>query len=200
MPHCALQRPIAATLAVAACQALPAAAQSQPYVGQIMCAAFNFAPLGWAELNGQQMSISRNTALFSLLGVTYGGDGITTFNLPDMRGRLLLHTGEGPGLTARTEGDADGSEAHVLTPANLPPHAHSLAAPGSLNDANSVSPGGKVPASKPRTNLYTDPTNLVAQAPASTGLTGQAAPVAQMPPFLTVKCFISLAGQFPPRP
>lgn len=190
---------VAIILALAGLQALPAAAQAEPFIGQIMCAGFNFAPRGWAELNGQILPISQNTALFSLLGTQYGGNGQTNFALPDMRGRTLLHTGQGPGLSERFQGEVAGSEANSLATANLPPHAHSFAPLGSNNDATSVSPAGKVAASKARTTLYTDPVNIVTEAIGSTGTTGSGVPVNNMQPYLTVKCFIALEGIFPSR-
>lgn len=180
-------------------QALPAAAQSEPLLGQIMCGGFNFAPRGWAELNGQIMSIAQNTALFSLLGTNYGGNGQTTFALPDMRGRTLLHAGQGPGLQERYVGEVGGTENINLTTANLPAHAHSYAQLGSNNDATSVSPAGKVPAAKARTTLYTDPVNVVPGATQVTGYAGGGQPVNNMQPYLTVKCFIALEGVFPSR-
>jgi microcystin-dependent protein len=190
---------VAIMLALAGLQAAPASAQSEPFVGQIMCAGFNFAPRGWAEMNGQLLPIAQNTALFSLLGTQYGGNGQTTFALPDMRGRTLLHAGQGPGLSNRDQGEVGGTETNSLATANMPPHAHSFAPLGSNNDANSVSPAGKVAASKARTTLYTDPVNVVAQASGTTGATGNGVPVNNMQPYLTVKCFIALFGVFPPR-
>lgn len=185
---------------LACLQPLSAAAQaSDPFIGQIMCAGFNFAPRGWAELNGQLLPISQNTALFSLLGTQYGGNGQTTFALPDMRGRTLLHAGQGPGLTLRDQGEQAGSETNSLATTNLPPHSHSFAPLGSTNDATSVSPAGKVAASKARTTLYADPVNLVAEATGTTGATGNGTPVNNMQPYLTVKCFIALFGVFPAR-
>lgn len=192
-------RIVALAVALAGMQALPAAAQSEPYIGQIMCAGFNFAPRGWAELDGQLISISQNTALFSLLGTQYGGNGQTTFALPDMRGRTLIHAGQGPGLSGRVQGESAGSEANTLAVANLPPHAHGFAPLGSTNDATSVSPAGKVAASKARTTLYAEPSNVVAQAPSVTGTAGNGVPVNNMQPYLAVKCFIALQGVFPPR-
>jgi microcystin-dependent protein len=190
---------VAVAAALAGLQALPAAAQSEPLIGQIMCAGFDFAPRGWAEMNGQLITISQNTALFSLLGTRYGGNGTTTFALPDMRGRTLLHAGQGPGLSARVQGETDGSEANILAIANMPVHAHGFAPLGSNNDASSVSPAGKVAASKARTTLYTDPVNLVAQAISTTSTAGNGVPVNNMQPYLTVKCFIALQGIFPAR-
>lgn len=192
---------VALVSALAGLQAVPAAAQgSAPFLGQLMCAGFNFAPRGWAELNGQILPISQNTALFSLLGTTYGGNGQTTFALPDMRGRTLLHAGQGPGLSPRDQGEVGGSETNTLALTNMPAHAHAFAPLGSTNDATSVSPAGKVAASKARTTLYADPTNTVAQAASVSATAGNGIPVNIMQPFLTVKCFIALEGIFPSRP
>lgn len=191
---------VALVAALAGLQAQPAAAQAEPFIGQIMCAGFNFAPQGWAELNGQLLSISQNTALFSLIGTTYGGNGQSTFGLPDMRGRTLLHAGQGPGLSPRVQGEVSGTEDTTLAIANMPPHAHSFAPMGSANDANSVSPAGKVAASKARTTLYTDPVNIVTEAAGTTGATGNGLPFNNMQPYLTVKCFMALEGIFPSRP
>lgn len=179
--------------------ATPAAAQSEPFIGQIMCAGFNFAPRGWALLNGQLLPIAQNTALFSLLGTNFGGDGRTTFALPDMRGRFITHMGAGPGLTARTIGETGGAEATNLTLAQLPPHTHTLAPRASNNDANSMSPAGMVPAAKARTTLYAAPGNTVSMAPSTTSSAGSGQPVPMMPPFLTVNCFIATQGIFPAR-
>lgn len=190
-----------AGLALAASLHAPtASAQSNPYIGQIMCGGWNFAPRGWALMNGQLMSIAQNTALFALLGTTYGGDGRSTFGLPDMRGRVLMHVGQGPGLSDRVLGEQSGTEQNTLVVANLPPHAHSVAPLGSNNDATSVSPAGKVPAAKARTTLYTDPTNLVSEAPTTTSATGSGVPVNNMPPYLTFTCVIATEGVFPSRP
>src|SRR5262245_22475405 len=102
-------------------------AQVEPYIGEIRWVGFNFAPQGWALCNGQLPAISQNTALFSLLGTQYGGDGRVTFGLPDMRGRVPLHQGQGPGLSERFVGEVGGQEAVTLTTAEMPSHAHTLA-------------------------------------------------------------------------
>lgn len=103
----------------------PAAAQDA-FIGEIRWVGFTFAPKGWAECNGQLMAISQNTALFSLLGTTYGGNGQTTFALPDMRGRVPVHAGMGPGLTNRDQGEAAGVESHALSVSEMPAHDHAL--------------------------------------------------------------------------
>ncbi|CAN5889567.1 tail fiber protein [soil metagenome] len=190
---------IAALSGWTALHTMPAAAQAEPFLGQIMCAGFNFTPRGWAPLNGQIISIAENTALFALLGTTYGGDGRTTFALPDMRGRTVIHNGTGPGLTPRNLGETGGTETTTLAIANLPPHTHSFAPLGSNNDASSVSPAGKVASAKARTTLYTDPANIVAMTAGTTSATGSGVPVNNMQPYLTMNCFMALQGIFPAR-
>ncbi|HJV63003.1 MAG TPA: tail fiber protein [Albitalea sp.] len=176
-----------------------ASAQSEPFIGQIMCAGFNFAPRGWAQLNGQLLPIATNTALFSLLGTTYGGDGRTTFALPDMRGRVALHMGQGPGLTNRDLGEAAGTENVTLNNAQLPAHTHTVTPMGSPSDATQVSPAGGVPATKARTTLYAPGPGTVAMSPVLTSPAGSNMPVPVMQPYLTVNCFIALQGIFPAR-
>ena len=97
---------------------------SEPFIGEIRIFGFNFAPRGWALCDGQLLPISQNSALFSLLGTIYGGDGRTTFALPDLRGRAALHEGTGPGLSPRQLGQRSGSETNTLTVNQLPPHTH----------------------------------------------------------------------------
>ena len=118
-------RPAGVMIVLLAGLATPAAAQD-PFIGEIRWVGFNFAPRGWAECNGQLMAISQNTALFSLLGTTYGGNGTTTFALPDMRGRVMVHTGMGPGLSNRDMGEVGGAEVHTLSVNELPAHDHAL--------------------------------------------------------------------------
>jgi len=103
------------------------AVAQEPFIGEIRWVGFNFAPRGWAPCDGQLLAISQNTALFSLLGTTYGGDGRTTFALPDMRGRVPVHKGQGPGLTNRDLGEAGGQESVALTTAQMPSHTHTIA-------------------------------------------------------------------------
>ena len=100
---------------------------SEPFIGMLMLVPYNFAPRGWAFCNGQIMSISQNTALFSLLGTTFGGDGQVTFALPDLRGRVPLGVGQGPGLSNYVLGQVAGTETQTLTTSNMPPHSHTLA-------------------------------------------------------------------------
>jgi len=98
----------------------------EPYIAEIMLWAGNFAPQGWAFCNGQIMSISQYSALFSLVGTTYGGNGVTTFGLPDLRGRVAMHFGSGPGLTTRQLGEVSGLESVTLSTLELPPHSHTV--------------------------------------------------------------------------
>lgn len=174
-------------------------AQATPFLGQIMCAGFTFAPRGWARLDGQLLPIAQNTALFSLLGTTYGGDGRSTFALPDMRGRALLHDGEGIGLSPHVEGAQEGHETVTLTPSQMPVHTHSVTPLGSGGDATQVSPANGVPASKSRTTLYAAAPGTIAMAPVTTSPAGGNQPISTMPPTLTVECFIALEGVYPSR-
>jgi microcystin-dependent protein len=194
-----LKLAMASLTALAALQPAPAAAQSDPFLGQIMCAGYNFAPRGWASLDGQLLSIAQNTALFALLGTTYGGDGRVTFALPDMRGRNMMHMGQGPGLTLRQLGETGGTESTTLLASNMPAHSHTVTPLGSTNDATSVSPAGKVAASKARTTLYADPTNIVNMQASTTSVVGGGQPINNVQPYVTVNCFIALQGVFPSR-
>jgi microcystin-dependent protein len=171
-----------------------------PFLGQIMCAGFTFAPQGWAELNGQVMSISQNTALFALIGTTYGGNGTSTFALPDMRGRVLLHAGQGPGLTSRNEGETGGTEQVTLTNGQMPAHTHIVTPLGSPADATLVSPANGVAATKARTTLYAPGPGSVPMTPLLTSAAGSNSPVPVVQPFLTIKCFMATQGIFPSRP
>jgi len=189
-----------AALSLSAWHAPASAQATEPFIGQIMCAAFTFAPQGWAELNGQLLSIPQNTALFSLLGTTYGGNGTTTFALPDMRGRVLIHAGQGNGLTSRVQGESSGAEQVTLNNGQLPAHTHTVTPLGSPNDATQVTPANGVPATKARTTLYAPGPGSEAMTPLLTSPAGGNAPVPVMQPYVTIKCFISLFGVFPSRP
>ena len=189
-----------AALSLCTLHGTASAQATEPFIGQIMCAAFNFAPRGWAELNGQLLPIAQNTALFSLLGTQYGGNGQTTFALPDMRGRVLIHAGQGPGLTLRDQGESGGTETVTLTNGKLPVHTHTVTPQGSPADATLVSPANGVPATKARTTLYAPGPGTLPMTPVLTSPAGSNAPVPKMQPFVTVRCFIALEGVFPSRP
>jgi microcystin-dependent protein len=170
----------------------------EPFLAEVRLFAGNFAPLGWAFCNGQILSISQNTALFSLLGTTYGGNGQTTFALPDFRGRVPIHPGQGPGLSLRDLGEVEGSETVTLLTTEIPSHTHTMS--GSTANGTADAPGGKVLARSPAAvNQYgpTADTSLAAQAVASSG-GGQ--PHNNMAPCLGLSYIIALAGIYPSRP
>lgn len=170
---------------------------SEPYVGEIRMFAGNFAPNGWAFCDGQLMAISENDALFSLLGTIYGGDGETTFGLPDLRGRLPVHAGTGPGLSARQVGQKAGVERTTLTVNQLPSHAHApLRAHG--GQADDRQPGSKVLANTTY-DLYIEGTGA-ANTPMAAEAVGQAGDSQShnnVMPFQCVHFIISLFGIYP---
>ena len=173
---------------------------SEPFLGEIRIFGFNFAPRGWANCSGQILPIAQNTALFSLLGTTYGGNGQTTFALPDLRGRVPNNMGQGPGLSSYSLGQQAGTESTTLTNANLPP------APPTLIKANAEAdtgkPGGNFPSSTPPPgNGYattTDGTTLNAGVIMG-GLSGNSTPFQILQPYLTLNFCIALEGIFPSR-
>jgi microcystin-dependent protein len=173
--------------------AVPAHAQDNQFIGQIDIVGFNFAPTGWAICNGQIMSIAQNTALFSLLGTTYGGDGVTTFALPDLRGRMAIHQGQGPGLANYIIGQLSGEEQVTLTLNQLPNHTHLPM--GSSSTANALSPSSAVWATT-TTFLYSS-TGTPVPMTAAIGATGGGGPHENRPPFLVMNFIISLFGVFP---
>ena len=167
---------------------------SEPFIAQIQAFGFNFAPRGWALCDGQQLAIAQNTSLFSLLGTAFGGDGRVNFNLPDLRGRSIVHPGSGPGLSPVAWGQRGGAETHTLNTSEMPSHNHLARA---TTDAAAEQVGaGRVVA---RTQIYADPANLVdlnTQAITNTG-GGQAFGIRN--PFLGVFVGIALTGIFPSR-
>jgi microcystin-dependent protein len=174
-----------------------------PFIGQILMVGFNFAPQGWALCNGQIMSISQNTALFSLLGTYYGGDGVTTFALPNLQSRVPIHQGQGAGLSPYTIGQIGGSEQQALLVANLPAHTHAANCnntPGPNNDPtgafwSEVNNGGRDPVANPA--YATSATGQMAGA--AIGLTGNNQPFGLIQPYLCVNFIIALQGIFPSR-
>lgn len=171
-----------------------AAATTSPYLGEISWVAFNFAPKNWALCNGQLLSISQNQALFSLLGTTYGGNGQTTFALPDLRGRAPIHVGQG-----HTLGEIGGAQTHTLNTAEMPTHTHTVAV--DPKEATVATPGNTTFLAKTSagTSAYattTTPTSLAASAVTSQG--GNQ-PHENMKPHIPMTCIISLTGIFPSR-
>jgi len=171
-------------------------AQIDQYLGQIIPVAFNFAPQGWAQCNGQLLNISQNQALFALLGTTYGGNGITTFALPDLRGRMIVGPGQGPGLPNIVQGQQSGSETTQLTTANLPAHLHAISSSTATGTTNV--PTNNVPANSGALDKEYAATANTAMAPS--GTTGSNTPVNNMKPFAPVFYIIALQGIFPSRP
>jgi microcystin-dependent protein len=169
----------------------------EPLLGMIQLFGFDWAPNGWARCDGQLLAISENTALLSLLGTTYGGDGRTTFALPDLRGRAPIHDGGAPGLTPRSLGEVGGQEQVSLTnPNQLPPHTHGVQ--GSATAA-SKNPAGAVPAYNDQGSAYGAPDGT-AMATNMTQPTGTSAPIDSMPPFLAMNYCIAVEGIYPTRP
>lgn len=182
-------------------------AQGDPFLGEIRFFAGNFAPRGWALCDGQILPIAQNTALFSILGTTYGGDGRTSFGLPDMRGRSPLHAGTGPGLSQIRLGQRGGSELVHLTHLNLPSHRHNVSLIVSSGAADSQDGG-----------YLANPVAPLAQSPVSQGYAtnpeagqrvsvqgiqevavGSNTPFDNRPPYVGVNCIIAIVGTYPSR-
>lgn len=168
-----------------------------PFIGEVRWFAGNFAPRGWSLCDGRLLQVAQYTALFSIVGTTYGGDGRTTFAVPDLRGREMVHEGTGPGLSMQRLGTKAGTETATLTPAQVAPHTHTLRANDSGGD--SALPDDRTLASVGRLPLYAD-------APADTDMhgssitaTGGGQPHNNMQPSIALTCIIALEGQYPPR-
>ena len=169
---------------------------SEPFLGEVRIFSGNFAPRGWAFCNGQLLPINQNTALFSLLGTTYGGNGQTTFGLPNLQARFPLHQGQGPGLSNRVLGEMGGEAAHTLTMAEMPAHTHQLNASNAA--ASVISPAGALMA-KPTTPSppYHDPVALAPMPPGSLTNTGSSQPHNNVQPHLVLSFIIALQGIYP---
>jgi microcystin-dependent protein len=174
---------------------------ADPFVAEIRIFPFNFAPKGWAFCSGQLMPISQNTALFSLLGTTYGGDGKSTFALPNMQGNAPMQPGQGQGLSLRDLGEMSGVESITLLQSEIPIHAHTLR--GTVEDATQGSlTAGVILAQTVNGNLYQNVTNtgIVQMAPQALAPAGGSLPHNNMQPYLTLNFCIALQGVFPARP
>ncbi len=167
------------------------------YLGTILMVGFNFAPQGWALCNGQLLSIAQNTALFSLLGTTYGGNGTTNFALPDLQGRVPIHMGNGAGLSPYVIGQNGGTENVTLQVGQLPAHTHPFAPLCSTGTANEKTAVGHYSAPA-AADIYASSSNA-AMGAGMTGITGGGQPVPVIQPYLTVNFIIALQGLFPPR-
>lgn len=170
---------------------------SEPFIGQIIMFAGNFAIRSWATCDGQLVAISQNTALFSLLGTIYGGDGRTTFGLPDLRGRIPIHQGTGPGLSNRRIGEKSGQENVTLGSQQFPSHKHSIAASAAAADAKDPS-GRQFGETTENTYAVGGLVEMNGQAVTNAG-TGSWGSHANVQPFLCVTFLIALVGLFPSR-
>jgi microcystin-dependent protein len=168
---------------------------SNPYVGEIRLFAGNFAPVGWMFCHGQLLSIPENEVLFVLIGTIYGGDGQNTFALPDLRGRVPVHQGQGPGLSPRVLGEVGGTETVTLTPNQAPVHTHALHA--SPAAATGTAPGGALLATT-SVPSYDPAPGSTAMAAIAVGSAGGNQPHENMAPTLAVNYIISLFGIYPP--
>jgi microcystin-dependent protein len=171
---------------------------ADPFVAEIRIFPFNFAPKGWAWCDGQLLPLSQNTALFSLLGTTYGGDGKSNFALPDLEGRAPMHPGQGPGLSLHDLGETGGSETVTLLESEIPAHAHQMMAATDIGDQNS--PQGRVLTISNNGPAYA-PGNSppVAMSDSTLAPAGGDQPHNNMMPYLTFYFNIALQGVFPPR-
>lgn len=169
---------------------------SDPFVGEIRMFAGNFAPRGWALCDGQLLAVSQNDALFSLLGTIYGGDGRTTFGLPELRGRIPIHAGSGPGLSQRRLGAKSGTEKETLTVNQLPAHTHQFQS--SHGSATTRDPIGNAPAGA-TADVYVDNFSEFPLSNSEISSIGGSQPHANLMPFLCVHFIIALFGIYPSR-
>ncbi|MCG3198873.1 MAG: phage tail protein [Candidatus Omnitrophica bacterium] len=170
---------------------------ADPFVAEIRIFPFNFAPRGWAWCDGQLLPLSQNTALFSLLGTTYGGNGKSNFALPDLQGRAPMHPGQGPGLSLHDLGETGGSETVTLLESEIPAHSHSLRA--SQADSLTRVVTGQLPATGLGLSLYGSTSPIVNLSPNAATPAGGDQPHNNLMPFLTFYFNIALQGVFPPR-
>ena len=171
---------------------------ADPFVAEIRIFPFNFAPKGWAWCDGQLLPLSQNTALFSLLGTTYGGNGKSNFALPDLQGRAPMHPGQGPGLSLHDLGETGGSETVTLLESEIPAHSHAWNAKNS--DGNSQSPvGNQMAGGIGGIAQYATPGAIVNLAPEMLAPAGGDQPHNNLQPYLTFYFNIALQGVFPPR-
>jgi len=166
---------------------------ADPFVAEIRIFPFNFAPKGWAFCNGQLLPISQNTALFSLIGTFYGGDGRSNFALPDLQGSAPLGQGQGPGLSEYNVGEVGGAPSVALAASELPAHGHTLSA--SSSNATTGTPAANATLAVSSLGTYGPAQNLVQMAP----LGNAALPHNNMQPYLTFNFCIAMQGVFPPR-
>lgn len=172
---------------------------SSPFVGEIRAVGFNFAPTGWATCDGQLLPISQNTALFSLLGTFYGGDGTSTFALPDLQGSTPVGTGQGAVTHDHVLGEWGGSQQVTLLQSEMPHHSHELKASADAADLQAPGPDRALARSSPGQAYSSDPANAIMH-PQELGLAGSGLPHNNMAPALVVTFVIAMQGVFPQRP
>jgi len=168
-----------------------------PFVAEIRIFPFNFAPKGWAFCDGQILPLSQNTALFSLLGTTYGGDGKSNFALPNMQGNVPMHPGQGPGLSLHDLGETGGSDTVTLLESEMPSHSHGITV--SQGDANSITAVGQNFAAGIAIGQYAAPGALAQFADSAIAPAGGDQPHNNLQPYLTLNFCIALQGVYPPR-
>lgn len=198
---------VSATAAALAAAPHQAAAQASPYIGQIQWFGYNFCPKNWAPAQGQLLPIAQNTALFSILGTTYGGDGRSTFGLPDLSGRMTIAAGAAPGLSNYALGQKSGVTTTTLSLPQMPAHSHSGTLTATLRavatNGNSADPTGRVLAAGQR--VYHAPPTTVTMHPSSVQATATLSPVGggqsfdDRQPYLGMIACVALVGTFPPR-
>jgi microcystin-dependent protein len=173
---------------------------SDPYLGQIIAVGFNFAPVGWELCQGQLIPIAQYQALYQLIGTTYGGDGQSTFALPDLRGRVAISQGQGPGLSNYVIGQFSGSESVTVTAAQNAAHAHPLLA--SSQTGTSITPNSTsalAAGSATEVSVYDKVAPTTSLAPGSITSSGSGGPHENRQPYVTINYIIATAGQFPPH-
>lgn len=184
---------------------------TEPFIGEVKILAFNFAPRGFSLCAGQTMSIAENSALFALLGTTYGGDGQVTFKLPDLQGRVPIHQGQGPGLPQFTIGESSGNYSTTLSTANMPAHIHTMISARAVMNVNGTAGGENTPdgaffgtnttqafyAETPGNNEFMNAAVLVPTG--TTDVTGSGTPIDITNPLLCINYSIAIEGIFPSR-
>ena len=172
---------------------------SDPFLGQITMFAGNFAPRGWADCNGQLLDIASYSALFSILGTIYGGDGRTNFALPDLRSRVPIHAGTPPGLSGYRLGQQGGSETNTLTVANLPSHTHSVTLQGDAGPGTTATPAAGTLPAEASEDIYGTGASAVDTGTLTSSATGSGTPVNNIQPYTTIRYIIALEGVYPSR-
>ena len=172
---------------------------ADPFVAEIRIFPFNFAPKGWAWCDGQLLPLSQNTALFSLLGTTYGGDGKSNFALPDLQGRAPMHPGQGPGLSLHDLGETGGSETVTLLESEIPSHTHALRASTDDGDLKAPTPARSLARSTAGFAYQSSAAGIQAMSPSTLAPAGGDQPHNNLQPYLTCYFCIALQGDFPSR-